>query len=597
MKNFKLILASLALAGMVVLNSCEENKSTATGWDYNKSGNGGYERVEYPGQETGPGLVFVEGGRFSMGRAEDDVNYTWDNLQVPVTVSSFYMDETEVTNQHWLDYMRWLTIVYFDNFPEMIGRALPDTNCWRRVNEDMEKYVELYLRHPAYQDYPVVGVSWLQASDYCAWRTDRVNEQILVREKIISHDPAQRDDKHFTTETYFSGGYLPQIFPDGTSGGKITNIVDDGGFLPKKVKGTGHSVRMEDGILLPRYRLPTEAEWEYAAMALIGNSYQELISDRRTYPWDGHYVRNGEDDYLGTMRANFMRGAGDAMGVAGYLNDNADITAPVYQYPPNDFGLYNMAGNVSEWVADVYRPLTEDDRSEFRPYRGNVYKTKVVGTDGRALSPIEADVFDIPEVKKYLESIRDSALMVKSNYSAKDKALIDQCITDTEAALVKFKAKDKDAAMDDMATKVIDKIKNSDADIAYTILDNLENFIVTGPGRARMRDVSLEENINRTNYRKADNIDHHDGDFLSSTKFGDASWEDKTDRMYDYGKTTLINNRSRVYKGGSWEDRVYYNIPSTRRFLDERKSSRSIGFRCAMDRVGSPSGIGSKGGE
>ena len=89
MKNFKLTLASLALLAMIVLNSCEENRSTATGWNYNKADNGGYERVEYPGQETGPGLIFVEGGRFSMGRAEDDVNYSWDNLQTAVTVSSF----------------------------------------------------------------------------------------------------------------------------------------------------------------------------------------------------------------------------------------------------------------------------------------------------------------------------------------------------------------------------------------------------------------------------------------------------------------------------------------------------------------------------
>jgi hypothetical protein len=157
--------------------------------------------------------------------------------------------------------------------------------------------------------------------------------------------------------------------------------------------------------------------------------------------------------------------------------------------------------------------------------------------------------------------------------------------------------KDEAGAMDIMASNVLEAVRSSDADIAYTVLDNLENFIVASPGRAKMRDVSLEENINRTNYRKADNIDYNDGDFLSSTKYGDATWEDRSDRMYDYGKTTLINNRSRVYKGGSWEDRVYYNIPSTRRFLDERRSSRSIGFRCAMDRVGSPNGIGSKGGE
>ena len=594
MKNFKLTLASLALVGMVVLNSCEENKSSATGWDYNKSSNGGFERVDYPGQAQGPGLVFIEGGRFSMGRAEDDVNYSWDNLQTPVTVSSFYMDETEVTNQHWLDYLHWLSVVYYDSYPELVGRALPDTNCWRRVNEDMEKYVELYLRHPAYQDYPVVGVSWLQASDYCAWRSDRVNEQILVKEGIILHNVNdQNGEEHFTTETYFNGQYEVEKKVEG-----ITNIVEDGGGS-KKNNANLRRVRMEDGILLPRYRLPTEAEWEYAAMALMGNSYQELISDRRTYPWNGHYVRNGEDDYVGSMRANFMRGAGDAMGVAGALNDNADITAPVYQYPPNDYGLYNMAGNVSEWVADVYRPLTEEDRSEFRPFRGNVYKTKVVDSQGIAVSKLTYDVFDIPGVKKYLESLNDQSMAATNRavYGTKDKALIDQCLVQVEAALVKLNEKDETTAMDIMANNVLGLAKSSDADIAYTIIDNLENYIVATPGRAKMRDVTIEENINRTNYRKSDNIDYNDGDLLSSTKYNDASWEYKADRMYDYGKTTLINNRSRVYKGGSWEDRVYYNIPSTRRFLDERKSSRSIGFRCAMDRVGSPNGIGSKGGE
>ena len=65
------------------------------------------------------------------------------------------------------------------------------------------------------------------------------------------------------------------------------------------------------------------------------------------------------------------------MGVAGKLNDNADITAPVYSYWPNDYGLYNMAGNVSEWVMDVYRPLSPEDKADFRPFRGNVFQTQV----------------------------------------------------------------------------------------------------------------------------------------------------------------------------------------------------------------------------
>ena len=586
MKNFKLTLTTLALSGMIVLNSCEENRSSATGWDYNNIDNGGFGRVDYVGQETGPGLVFVEGGRFSMGRVEDDVNYTWDNLQTPVTVSSFYMDETEVTNQHWLDYLHWLEMVYADSYPELIGRALPDTNCWRQKDQDMEKYVELYLRHPAYQDYPVVGVSWLQANDYCSWRTDRVNEQILVREGFLAHNlAAQGADEHFTTETYFNGQYEGEQLGEG-----LPNYNPKGDPFRK--------VRMEDGILLPRYRLPSEAEWEYAAMALIGNSYQELITDRRTYPWNGHYVRNGDNgtEYFGTMRANFMRGTGDAMGVAGYLNDNADITAPVYQYPPNDFGLYNMAGNVSEWVSDVYRPLTDEDRSEFRPYRGNVYKTKTLNSDGSVADKLTYNVYEVDEVKRYLESLKDSSLITRSKYGEKDIQVLDQSLVKIDQAIEKRDQRREEESMAIM-DEIMELIRSSEADIAYTMVDNIENFILSTSGRQKMRNVSLEENINRTNYRKADNIDFNDGDFQSSSKYLNPDFENRTDRMYDYGKTTLVNNRSRVYKGGSWEDRVYYNIPSTRRFMDERKSSRSLGFRCAMDRVGSPTGIGAKGQE
>ncbi len=58
---------------------------------------------------------------------------------------------------------------------------------------------------------------------------------------------------------------------------------------------------MEDGILLPRYRLPTEAEWEFAALGLIGNTVYERVTDRRLYPWDGHIVRNSSKNYQGEM--------------------------------------------------------------------------------------------------------------------------------------------------------------------------------------------------------------------------------------------------------------------------------------------------------
>jgi formylglycine-generating enzyme required for sulfatase activity len=85
---------------------------------------------------------------------------------------------------------------------------------------------------------------------------------------------------------------------------------------------------------------------------------------------------------IGDFRGNFMRGRGDYMGVARSLNDNADVTAPVFSYWPNDYGLYNMAGNVSEWVMDVYRPLSPEDVNDLQPFRGNVFKTKVLNSDG-----------------------------------------------------------------------------------------------------------------------------------------------------------------------------------------------------------------------
>ena len=85
------------------------------------------------------------------------------------------------------------------------------------------------------------------------------------------------------------------------------------------------------------------------------------------------------------MLANFTRGRGDLMGMAGALNDNADITAPVMSYEPNDFGLYCMAGNVNEWVYDVYRPMSADDVAEFQPFRGNTFTKYKLDADGKLM--------------------------------------------------------------------------------------------------------------------------------------------------------------------------------------------------------------------
>ena len=366
-KNAK-TLAFVALAVMATNDCKQKEKSSTTGWKYNDEKNGGFEVTPYTEQETGPGLILVEGGTFAMGRTEQEIPYDWDNIPRRVTVSSFYMDETEIANVHYLEYLYWLDRVYGTDYPEVYKKALPDTLVWRSKLGYNEPMVELYLRHPAYQRYPVVGVNWLQANDFASWRTDRVNEQILVREGILRVNPAQVNEDNFNTDAYLAGQYE----------GLVKSKLED--LNPNRDE---RNVRMEDGILLPRYELPTEAEWEYAALGLIGNTVYERVTDRKIYPWNGHVVRNSSEKYKGEMLANFKRGRGDMMGTAGALNDNADRPAPVFSYLPNDYGLYNMAGNVSEWVKDVYRPLSPEDMDDFNPYRGNVFVTPLLDEEGQ----------------------------------------------------------------------------------------------------------------------------------------------------------------------------------------------------------------------
>ena len=621
------------------LSSCgsQYETSSITGWDYNDPRNGGFEKRSFSEQETGPGLIMIEGGSFSMGRVEQDVTYENHNVPRKVSISSFYMDETEISNFHWCEYLYWLRRTFDQGFPMIYKRALPDTLSWREKLGFNEKYVEYYLRHPAYRDYPVVGVSWQQANEFCNWRTDRVNEYILIREGILLPNPFQENEP-FTTDAYMAGQYEQGLNPKG----QLPNLDPvKGGYNltnPKKVKGkpSPRNVKMSDGIILPRYRLPTEAEWEFAAYGLIGNTVDERIIEKRVYPWDGHWVRNPQETFQGDMLANFVRGRGDYMGVSGHLNDNADITAPIFSYWPNDYGLYNMAGNVSEWVLDVYRPMTSQDADEFRPFRGNVFKTKVLNSSGIIDDKYNVTIYDIDGIEQYIaefkaerqdkvsEGTRTYGYVKQDRLDATEDSLIatiTRYVTEAQDLMANrqvIQASGKIQEVFDVVFKDFDELYAKDGyqvEISPILRSGMADFILNTPGNVQMREVTAEENMNRSNYRIADNIDFLDGDLKSSIYHpGDpdknsgaiddfnkgTSNEDWA--MYQRGMqkkngpiagaiTSLISDKSRVYKGASWKDRAYYLSPGTRRYLEQDRSSSSIGFRCAMDRIGSPSGI------
>ena len=487
-------LISISIAGAMTFASCSKQDisksgevSPTTGLPYNNAESGGFEVVADYQSKEGPGLVFIEGGSFTMGRVEQDLSYDWNNQPRRVSVSSFYLDETEVRNVDYREYLFWLSRV-FQEYPAVYKKALPDTLAWRSKLAYNEPYVMYYFRHPAYNEYPVVGVSWTQAMDYCAWRSDRVNEKILIDEQFLKPDPQQAGDQNFNTDACLVGQY------DGLVGNPKTTV-----------NGTERKIQLEDGLLLPKYRLPTEAEWEFAAYSLIGNSFDERIYERRIYSWNGQTLRNDESKIRGKMRANFIRGRGDYMGTAGDLNDNAEITAPVKSYWPNDYGLYSMSGNVNEWVMDVYRPLSSEDVDEFRPFRGNVFT--------------EVD--------------RDE----EGNVAPKDSL-----------------------------------------------------------GRIKYHPIKPETAAGRKNYTQSDYRNYKDGDINSSLDYSSEGDKVKTgsQRMYAQNQqdmSSLITDNVRVYKGGSWKDRAYWLSPGTRRYLDENASKDDLGFRCAMDRVGSPKGF------
>ena len=522
------------------------NTSRATGWDINSKKGGFQYNVDFDEQETGPGLVFIEGGTYTKGQVQDDVLHDWNNTPNRQHVMSFYMDQTEVTNLMYLEYLDWLEYVFpteEERYRQIYEGALPDTLVWRNQLGYVEELTTNYLRHPAYAEYPVVGVNWLQAVQYAEWRTDRVNEYILERESYVQKDV--RFTNVDANSTFTTAAYLKR--PETVYGGLMDSISGKSAEVRKGDSIVKVYAGVEKGILLPSYRLPTETEWEYAALALVGDREYNNYRGKKKYPWSGEYTRSSERRTEGDQLANFKLGKGDYGGIAGWSDDGADITIQVKQYPPNDFGLYDMAGNVAEWVADVYRPIVDDEANDFNYYRGNVYLKNVIGEDGKAeiIAPDEM-VFDtLPNGKILLKRMPGE---------------LNQVAIDEEETFLRQNFSESDNR----------NYRDGDTESSRSFAAGRPDTTVNNerPETSKMYDAPLSPQLTTD----------ENGNLLLNV---DTSSK----------RTTLITDEVRVYKGGSWKDRAYWLDPAQRRYLPQYIATDYIGFRCAMSRLGSKSQV------
>lgn len=303
-------------------------------------------------------MVFMDSGTVKLRYLDGDVDVPYNPSPEPneFKVAAFYICAYEVCNFDYLEYLYWLSREDMVNY----AAALPDTTVWTTKRMYHQGYLEYYLRHPAYRYYPLVGVTHQQAQAYCQWLTDRYNENPDRKYKKVRFRLPTKNEWLYAS---LSGAeyHKPEKGETNPIVYRAYNSLFPWGEV---ISGLPNSMQDKTGGWLANFKIIDQASVQYVDDA-------KLIYKADT-------IRSGF--YIGSPGYN-------CPSIPGHLNDCNDFTAPIFSYFPGLSGLYNMAGNVEEMVAEYgitkggswndtgyylqnNTEETYDASSETSPYRG-----------------------------------------------------------------------------------------------------------------------------------------------------------------------------------------------------------------------------------
>ncbi|HEY6159794.1 MAG TPA: SUMF1/EgtB/PvdO family nonheme iron enzyme [Bacteroidia bacterium] len=295
----------------------------------NTGSNGGFRVSKYL-MEIPPGMVVVEGGIYTLPDEKNELR--------PDTISPFCISMYEETNFQYGQYLRFLKrfTTLDENMNALYEQALPDTELWFKegLNEELATYLSKnYLWNPLFKNYPVLGLTTEQISRYALWKSDRINELILIREGILDYDTMPGDTAAvFSTRGYLNGTWL---------GMEKRRIAD------ANAPNGERKVRIEDGIFLPNYRLPSVEEWKLAALDMGDEKYTYPTHKKEKAP------RRWNNSWFGFLFVQEEKMGDDTivpeLSKLGLKPVN-DESSNEKERNPSNYGMYKLESNASEFI-------------------------------------------------------------------------------------------------------------------------------------------------------------------------------------------------------------------------------------------------------